>query len=293
MARQGLLRAEPSKCSVAEAGASPLEWTLSTKELRFSLSRYRAQFAALQVISGGQWEDVAFRDGVLAGPAWAGKEMQKIAGTDNCFVAEADGLRHSLEYSVQGNRLAIVARLKNESSSEYIPVAARLVLGINTEMKSYPSWDYRYFPTLLRCEKTHFWGYFMTPKGRIMTIGSPDPVASYAMNYDESVWVSGDGEDLVRARADGNHNPDTSSDGGHLIYTSSLDLMHMLPLPPRHPQNMTALKPGEQRAWTLYLQPVDSIEEVKPLLAASLVSAPMINADRYTVAASESSTLTI
>jgi len=68
--------------------------------------------------------------------------------------------------------------------------------------------------------------------------------------------------------------------------------MHALPLPARHPQNLICLKPGDERTWTLYLQPIDSIEKVKPSLAASL-SVPMIEADRYTVAGGERSRLTI
>ncbi len=43
--------------------------------------------------------------------------------------------------------------------------------------------------------------------------------------------------------------------------------------------------------WTIYLQPAASLEEIKPLLAASL-SAPMIDADRYTLGSGESSSLT-
>ncbi len=60
--------------------------------------------------------------------------------------------------------------------------------------------------------------------------------------------------------------------------------MHALPLPLRHPQNLVSLKAGEERTWKIYLQPVGSLEEVKPSLAASL-TAPMIDADRYTLAA--------
>ena len=93
---------------------------------------------------------------------------------------------YSLDYRIDGNRLAIVAGLKNEAQTEYAPKAATLVLGVDSEMLSYPRWNYRYFPTLLRCEKTHFWGYLMTPQGRIMTLGSPDPVASYTLNYAKS-----------------------------------------------------------------------------------------------------------
>ena len=68
--------------------------------------------------------------------------------------------------------------------------------------------------------------------------------------------------------------------------------MHALPLPARHPQNLVSLKPGEERSWTIYLQPAGSLEEIKPLLAASL-SAPMIDADRYTLGAGDSSILSI
>ena len=124
-----------------------------------------------------------------------------------------------------------------------------------------------------------------------MTIGSPDHVASYSMNYDESVWVPGDG-DPAHIRPEGDHNPDGSSDGGHIIYTSSLNLMHTLALPPRHPQNLLSLKPGKECNWTVYFQPAGSLAEVEAVLAYSL-SVPMIDADRYTLAAGESSNITI
>jgi hypothetical protein len=225
---------------------------------------------AMEVVRGGNWEAVEFCHGPFAGPAWADVKLQSLDGSGSNFAGTMDGVRHSLRYGIEGNRLAIVAGLKNERLTDYAPSAARLVLGINSEMLSYPTWNDRYFPTLLRCEKTHFWGYFMTPQGRIMTVSSPDPVASYSMDYELSSW----------------------GDGGHLIHTCSIDLMHALPLPPRHPQNLVSLKAGEERTWTIYLQPAGSLEEVKPLLAASL-SAPMIDADRYTLAAGESSRLTI
>lgn len=223
----------------------------------------------MEVKNGSEWQAVPFRQGTFAGPSWADVKMQRLEDSAFSFVGSVDSVRHSLQYKLQGNRLAIIAGLKNEGHTDYAPKAASLVLGIDSEMLSYPKWNYCYFPTLLRCEKTHFWGYLMTPYGRIMTVGSPDPVASYTMNYELSSW----------------------GDGGHLIYTCSLDLMHALPLPPRHPQNLISLKPGEERNWTIYLQPAATLEEIKPLLAASL-SAPMIDADRYTVGSGESSNLT-
>src|ERR1700733_2972082 len=244
------------------------KWILAGEHIRASLG-VDGTIRSMEVKNAGAWEDVEFCRGSFAGPAWADVTMQRSSGSAVEFVGSADGVHYSLRYRVERDRLAIVARLRNERRSDYTPKAARLVLGINCEMLSYPKWNYRYFPTLLRCEKTHFWGYFMTPYGRILTVGSPDPIASYIMNYEKSSW----------------------GDGGHLINTCSLDLMHTLPLPPRHPQNLTSLKAGEERTWTIYLQPVGSLEEIKPLLAAS-VSAPMIDMDRYTLAEGESSNLT-
>ncbi len=225
---------------------------------------------SLQVKHTGGWEPIEFCAEAFAGPRFTGVNLQSLSGSTKSFAATVNGIRHSLHYQLEGDRLAVVAGLKNERTADYTPKTAQLLLGISCEMLTYPAWNYRYFPTLLRCEKTHFWGYFMTPRGRIMTIGSPDPVASYSMSYERSSW----------------------GDGGHLIKTCSLDLLHPLPLPPRHPQNLVSLRAGEQRIWTIYLQPVKALAEVKPALSASL-QAPMIQADRYTLAAGESSRLTI
>ena len=247
------------------------KWTLIGDQLRLSLNE-NGTIRVLEIKTGAQWNEVKFRSGPLAGPAWADVHLQKQEGSEPNFGGTANGIRYSLLYRLQNNRLAIVAGLKNESATDYAPKAARLVIGIDCEMKTFPSWNDRYFPTLLRCEKTHFWGYLMTPKGQILTIGSASPVASHNINYDETIWGAGD--------------------GGHLIRTCSLDLLHALPLPSRHPQNLTSIPPGQERTWTIYLEPAASLESIKPLLASSL-AAPMIDADRYTLGDGESSKLTI
>jgi len=161
--------------------------------------------------------------------------------------------------------------MKNTNAKNFSPLNARFVLGINTEMAKYPEWNDRFFPTLLRCEKTHFWGYFMTPKGKILTIASADPVASYAMNYAP--------------------DPNSGGNGGHRIYSSSLDLLHASPLPERHPE-LTSLKPGETKSWTIVLQPASALSQVKPLIASTL-KLPMIEADRYSLHDNEQAHVTI
>ncbi len=109
------------------------------------------------------------------------------------------------------------------------------------------------------------WGYFMSPEGHVLTIGSADPIASW--NYE------------FQPRR-------------HRIYTVSLDMLHALPLPKRHPQDLTELKPGEEKTWTVYLQPVERVENVKPALA-EIITAPMIEIDRYTVAEGQAAQVTV
>jgi hypothetical protein len=74
-------------------------------------------------------------------------------------------------------------REKNNGHTPFQPNKLGLRLGINTYMDKYPDWEDKLFPTLLRCETTHFWGYFMGTTGKILTIASPDPIASWSHNY--------------------------------------------------------------------------------------------------------------
>ena len=74
-------------------------------------------------------------------------------------------------------------------------------------------------------------------------MGSPDPIASYTMNYEKSSW----------------------GDGGHLINDLRLDLMHTLPLPPRHPQHLASLKAGEATELDDLSPASGSLEEIKPV----------------------------
>src|SRR5262249_9158044 len=55
---------------------------------------------------------------------------------------------------------------------------------------------------------------------------------------------------------------------------------------------LTQLKPGERRSWTIFLEAIDSLDDVKPRLAA-LTRAPMIEAERYTLAEGEKARVTV
>ena len=207
---------------------------------------------------GDTWEPVAMQGLDHAGPAWVlnGRTIPlKSTGAAGKFRGKSGAIEVQMVYRAEGNRIALQAGIRNTGKKTAKDLQASLRLGIDTYMEKYPDWNDRYFPTLLRCEKTHFWGFFMAPNGRILTVGSPDPVASWHLEYKQ---------------------------GLHRIYTATLDLLQTGPLPARHPQGLDSLKSGEEKQWTVYLEPVARLEDVKPCLAASL-GAPMIECDRYTV----------
>lgn len=217
----------------------------------------------------GGWEPVSMRQDEYAGPAWVIKgktvTLKQDADDSSSYSGHAGQLHVTLRYSLAGTRLAVRAAIQNTGKEPAEKLQAGLRLGVDTYMEKYPDWNDRYFPTLLRCERTHFWGYLMTPRGRILTVGSPDPVASWHMDYRQ---------------------------GLHRIYTATLDLLHPGPLPARHPQGLDTLAPGEERSWTLYFEPVESLDTVKPRLAESL-GVPMIDGDRYTVEPGGETNLTV
>ena len=237
---------------------------------------------SLAVLRGNVWETVPFRADGFAGPAWtlsdgsgtrsdpltltfpacgaltnAGATYTNVVFTG--FDAYDTNLQIAMEYHLSSNRLAIIASITNVGTAVWAPVRAGILLGLDTYMASYPVWDYHYFPTLLRCEKTHFWGYAMTPLGRILGFASPDAVASWHNEYE------------------GN---------GDRICTFGLDFLNRLPLPRRHPQTLTTLPPGLGMSWRVFVCDVPNndpvcLDSILPV-EATMASAPMIKASSYT-----------
>jgi len=218
---------------------------------------------SLAVRQADTWEPVALRQDGFAGPAWVinGQPvaLNLVSAEEKIFAGRAGDLSVSLRLAGAGRRLAITAGIANEGTQAATNLQAGVRLGIDCSMERFPDWNDRYFPTLLRCEKTHFWGYLMTPRGRILTVGSPDPVASWHLEYKPLQ---------------------------HRIYTATLDLLNPGPLPARHPAGLDTLAPGQKKQWTIYLEPVATLEDIKPHLAES-IGAPLIDCDRYTVAAGQ------
>lgn len=173
---------------------------------------------------------------------------------------------------MEGERFAIKVTCRNLLKTRLEDIQLSLRLGIDTEMASYPHWHTVFFPTLMRCEKNHFWGYLMTPLGRILTVACPDPVASYHLLYNNS-------------------KSKISFGNGHRIRTVSLDLLNPTPLPARHPQGLS-LAPGESRTWTVYLEEAVSLSDVAKVVSRN-AKAPVFQADYYTLAPGESTQVSI
>lgn len=181
------------------------------------------------------------------------------------FFGQEEGVDYTMEYTVEGDALAVRATVKNNTWMPWSPESLRLNLGIDTCMISYPEWNRKHFPTFLRSEKTHFWGYAMSPEGSIIGMFSPDPIPAWNLRY---------------------------NNGGHRINGMQLDLLSAGPLPERSPQNCESLKPGEERTWTVYLAPVADLASV-PAEAARYTGATFVTADRYTGEPGETVKLTL
>lgn len=200
------------------------------------------------------WQPVEFRRDGWRGPGF-GKEvaLEPEAGRPMSFVGQKEGVRYRLAYEIADRRLRVAASVENTGPAEFAPEQLPLHLGIDTWMSEYPRWNQQYFPTFLRCEKGSFWGYLMTPHGRILGLASPDPVGSYTIDYQQAMYA-------------------------HYIHTATLDLLRKPPVPAHHPA-YAPVKPGEKRSWTVELLPVDSPAAVLPALAA-VSQSPLFEADR-------------
>ncbi len=206
--------------------------------------RWRVELAAdrtirsLSLKRGETWDTVSFRHDRHAGPKWYGQAPE--------------GIERTVDYRLDGDRLAVIARIHNGTGETYAPEKAGLTFGLSNYMAAYPAWNEIYFPTMLRCEKTHFWGYLMNPNGRIIGIASPDSIASWSLRYN-----AGYGSGIPGAPF-----------WGHRVYTFDLDLLCAGPLPERHPQTLDRLEPGETRSWTILLTDIPSLADVPASLSA-------------------------
>lgn len=190
-----------------------------------------------------------FREKGNAGPSFyanLGKEdinVQWIPDGYRSYRATIDGTECRLTYKEWRGQPAMEITLENKGNVPFQPIKAGLKLGIDTYMDKYPDWFGKYFPTLMMNEKTHFYGYLQTPSGHTLGIVSPQPVASWSVDYNL-----------------GYQDPAPHWFMGHRIESLNLDLMNALPLPEHCPQDLWQLKQGESKTWTIAFMDISTPE---------------------------------
>ncbi|WP_304210566.1 hypothetical protein [Phocaeicola plebeius] len=192
---------------------------------------------------------------------------------DYSYESQIGDLKCLLSYKSVNGDLALDINITNVGNTIVQPLKAGLKLGIDTYMDKFPDWLNAYFPTLLRNEKTHFWGYLMSPKQKIITLSSPDPIASWSLDYNNSHSIG-----------DEKHKPYYW--GGHRIEGINIDFINALPLPERCPQNLYQLTPGQAYSWRLFIAPIDNIVELKDVVAKN-TKAPFWNIPQTSLAVGE------
>lgn len=160
------------------------------------------------------------------------------------FMADIDGISCKMQYIQWHGLPALRITIDNHSHTPFQPVKAGLKLGVDTYMEKYPEWNHKFFPTLMRNEATHFYGYMQTPGGNVLGIVSPDAVASWSVDYNL-----------------GYQDPAPFWFMGHRIESLNLDLMNTLPLPSHNPQDQWMLRDGEKRTWTVAFINIKSLTD--------------------------------
>lgn len=237
----------------------------STEKITYSLNK--EGYISNLLFSDEQGSDniINFRKDKFSGPSlWLGGSKLPITSIIDSkgVTGNNDSISYKIIYEISESSFVIKVSCKNLLSVPLNNIRLSLLLGIDTEMISYPQWHNIYFPTLIRCEKTHFWGYFMTPKGRILTISSPNSISSYHLLYNNS-------------------SEKISFGNGHRIRSISLDLLNPEPLPERHPHGLS-IEPGKERSWTIFLKEADNLCDI-PEIVSSNCKAPVLQADYYTL----------
>ena len=218
------------------------------------------------VFKGSQRNDTVpfFHDKSNAGPSFYANmgngniKADWIPDGYRSYRATIDGVECRLTYKEWKGQPAMEVTLENKGNVPFQPVKAGLKLGIDTYMDKYPDWFGKYFPTLMMNEKTHFYGYLQTPSGHTLGVVSPQPVASWSVDYNL-----------------GYQDPAPHWFMGHRIESLNLDLMNALPLPQHCPQDLWVLKQGERKTWTIAFVDINTPGEFEETIH-KVAAVPMI-----------------
>ncbi|HAZ65303.1 MAG TPA: hypothetical protein DCY41_00950, partial [Opitutae bacterium] len=172
--------------AVAVQVPTSLPTILQADGVRAEINR-RGRLTALHLKRGKDFDTFRFRTDKWCGPTWVIEEsgrtsqilLQPNEKTLGLYEGKQGEVSYALQYRVSAGRLEIEAALENHGAAVFNPLSASVRLGIDTEQLTYPQWRRIPYPTFLRCEPTHAWGYAMTPNGEILGIACPDVAASW------------------------------------------------------------------------------------------------------------------
>lgn len=183
------------------------------------------------------------------------------------YAENGEGLSLKLETELKDELFIYSVSIKNKTDTDITPDAIVLRLGIDTYMDTYPEWGDKLFPTTLRCERTHLWGYFSSPNGNVVGIGCDAPVASWRHMYNETRYSSG-------------------IYYGHRIYTTELLLLKNSNIPERHPA-VNTVRSGEELEYKIIMFNCDSVEAYPEQLYKN-TGIPFLGLDRCSIIGDES-----
>lgn len=224
------------------------------------------------VFKGNQRNDTIpfFHDPSNAGPSFYANtghgdvKATWIPDGYRSYRATIDHVECRLTYKEWKGQPAMEITLENQGNAPFQPVKAGIRLGIDTYMDKYPDWFGKYFPTLMMNEKTHFYGYLQTPSGHTLGIVSPQPVASWSVDYNL-----------------GYQDPAPHWFMGHRIESLNLDLLNALPLPQHCPQDLWNLKQGESKTWIVAFVNIDTPDAFEETLH-KVANVPMLRMPQTT-----------
>jgi len=162
------------------------------EELRFE-SNDKGQLSALEYRDGESWKSIPFRtDGW--GTSWYVRDRDgksraiTLAPKQNeadSFEGRDSDIVFGLSYALLDGSLAIKASISNRGESDFRPMTAGIRLGFDSYQVEYPTWKKKLIPDVIRCERSHHWGFAMSPDGAILGWACDTPVASYSMNFED------------------------------------------------------------------------------------------------------------
>lgn len=184
------------------------------------------------------------------------KNNEKISVGDKTVY---DNVEMTLRVEEKEEYVLICAEVFNKNNFDYNPQKISIKLGVDTYMASYPQWNDKHFPSMLRFEKTHMYGYFMSPDGDLLGICCDNSAAGYSFDYS----IIG-------------------NDYGHRVENVNFDIICEPPLPKRFSDSVECLRAGERRKFNIYLIPNLTEENVYKKIN-ELIHIPIIQSKKYTL----------